>query len=241
LIGDRIVVDVSALATPAIFDCVRTCMNAHQAVGIVHTRAVEYYPIDSEIAPILDAERDRDHYRLLDRLGSVMKGESAPYTLVRLLNEIVEPSRRRVLIAFASAKHERLLSLLEQREYDSVEIIGPDGKSARSQLAGIAAQVAVDSVQSGSVTLFGSYDLDRTIEHVLNQYRSFYVHSGFNVELGVTGSKLQTVACAAVSASVKVGECWYVRPESYDDKTFTRGVGATRCYRLSVPSNDRMT
>ena len=49
---------------------------------------------------------------------------------------------KEILCAFSSPKHERLLSLLDYRDYDRIEIVAPNSDSPRSKVAQIAAAVA---------------------------------------------------------------------------------------------------
>ena len=67
---------------------------------------------------------------------------------------------------------------------------------------------------------------------VAEKYRKWYIDNGFNFELGLTGSKLQAVACSAASAAFKVSQCWYIRPKSFDIERFTKGVGETHIYKI---------
>jgi tetratricopeptide (TPR) repeat protein len=71
----------------------------------------------------LAAEGSQEPLALLERLAQVLKGETGPYHEMRLLEGAGGTSRNRAMIAFASAKHERLFSLLDEREYDFIEVI----------------------------------------------------------------------------------------------------------------------
>jgi len=78
----------------------------------------------------------------------------------------------------------------------------------------------------------GSDDLREMLRFMADRYDRFYVHGNYDFELGLTGSKLHTVACAAASVALRIAQCWYVRPDEFDPKRFTQGVGDSRYFRL---------
>ena len=109
--------------------------------------------LNEDIKKVMDAEREFDYENLLESLGKILKGEKSPYVVVNLLNTNSDLTRRRVLFTFASAKHERLLSLLDERDYDKIEIIVPKSPSARNKVAKIAAEVAARKFSYTDITL----------------------------------------------------------------------------------------
>ena len=84
------------------------------------------------------------------------------------------------------------------------------------------------------MTLINSDDLEKTTAFLLRGFAQWYVRKGFNFEIGLTGSKMEAVAAAAISSICKVTQCWYVRPTKFDAARFTKGAGATRYFRLTL-------
>ena len=232
----NVLVDITGLAKPVIFHAIRNELRRKRRVWICHTEAEKHYPLDSDLRQILIAEEERDIHALLEKTQEVLTGEEGPYVSDNLLPSDSDETRQRVLCAASSPKHERLLSLLDYRDYDQVEIIAPKSESSRSKIAQIAAEVAADNVANANVTHIDSDDLDRMLNFVVKQYRIWYINNGLNFELGLTGSKLQAVACSAASAAFKVSQCWYIRPKTFDPKRFTKGVGNTHIYEISLDS-----
>jgi hypothetical protein len=72
-----------------------------------------------------------------------MTGEKGPYSVDLLHRNETDETRPRLLIGFSSAKHERLLTLLDEREYDHVEIVSPGAATPRNRLANLAADVGL--------------------------------------------------------------------------------------------------
>lgn len=229
----RIVVDITGLAKPAIFWAVRDALRDHGKVIVAHTEAQTYFPSDKDLESVFAAEQSEDPHQRLEALSRVWSGEQGPYSFEALLRSEGDDARPRVLVASASPKHERLLSLLEERECDVAEIVVPADGSPRNRLAGLAADVAIQLVNDAALHPLRSNDLAGTIALALSIYQRRYVQEGYDVEIGLTGSKLQAVALAAVSAVRKVSQVWYVRPSHFDPARFTSGVGRTWLFELS--------
>lgn len=227
--GDLAVIDVTGLAKPALFKAVHGALRPAARALIAHTRAQSYYPLESDIARVLRADEERDPYELMEALRSVWPGERGPYRFIRLLDGANDDSRRRVLCAAATAKAERLLTLLEHREYDQVRLVVPDGRGARANLAQLAAQVAVPDEPAAQL---GSDDLTAELDYLARQWQTWYVGRKFAFEAGLTGSKMHAVACAALASACRLDQVWYVAPAEFDPATFTVGVGATTVWEI---------
>jgi hypothetical protein len=227
-----VAIDTTGLAKPLIFFAVRTALRDRGAVCVVHTQAKQHYPLDEEIAKILDERDSDDPYAILEAAGRIWSGELTPYAFDKLLVSDADDSRQRLLCAAASPKHERLLSLLEERAFDRVEILAPLTERPRGALARLAADVATRGLEDAHVANLESDDLDGMLAFLAHRFQDLYVDGGFDVELGLTGSKIHAVACAAMSSAFKIAQCWYVRPAAFDSKRFTRGVGESEWYEI---------
>jgi hypothetical protein len=63
-------VDVTGLAKPMIFDAVRRLLRRDGRVVVAHTAASIHYPLNDDIARVLDAHDKGDAYALLDALAA---------------------------------------------------------------------------------------------------------------------------------------------------------------------------
>jgi hypothetical protein len=201
-------------------------------VWICHTLAQEYYPLNTDIERVIAAEQDRNQYELLEALSQIFTGEKGPYSIDGLIESDVDESRRKVLCTFSSAKHQRLLTLLDMRDYDRIEIIVPPIGTPRSEIAYIAAEIAGWNFRASGTNEIHTNDLRGTVDLLVNQYKHWYVDRGYNLEIGLTGSKMQAVAAAVVSVVCKIAHCWYVSPQEFDPKRFTRGIGESRYFKI---------
>lgn len=237
--GGPCLIDITGLTKPVIFQCVRRALGRDGVVYVAHTQAEQHYPLDESIEPVLEAEKDGDVWTVLDRLDDVWSGEAGPYTFEQILMTDADESRRRHLFASASPKHQRLLSLVEQREFDRMEILVPSGEAPRDMLARKAAEVARGLVEDSEIREVGSDDLSGALQEISRTHQRFYVDGNFNFEVGLTGSKLHAVALAAASSTTLFSQAWYVRPASFDATRFSLGVGETRYFEVRIALPDR--
>jgi hypothetical protein len=229
-----VLIDVSGLSKPFIFTAIRRELAAKGRILLCHAAAEKYYPLQEDLARLFAAEKAQDHVKLLESLAEVLKGETGPYTLTGLVEEYTDPSRSRALLAFASAKHERLFALLDQREFDYIEVIAPGGTSSRSKVASLAADVACRSRQNSKVSEVGTDDLVGLVKYLDEQYLDVYGVGGANLEIGLTGSKIQAVAAAILSARRKIAQAWYLQPREFDAKRFSTGAGEIRIFDVKL-------
>lgn len=233
--GGPVLVDVTGLTKPLIFQSIRRALARDSRVLIAHTQAEQHYPLDENIQLVLDAEADDDVWSMLEGLDDVWLGEEGPYTFEPLLLTDADESRRRHLLASASPKHQRLLSLVEDRDFDSIQVLSPLGGTARSDLARRAARVASRVADSSQIVDLQTDDLGAALAAITKAHQHYYVDGNYNFELGLTGSKLHAVAFAAAAATMRMSQAWYVKPASFDPHRFSMGVGQTRYFEISVP------
>ncbi|WLA83230.1 hypothetical protein [Bradyrhizobium elkanii] len=224
-------VDVTGLAKPIIFHTIRQSLRRTGSVLVAHTRAKHYYPTEKDMERLLKSERDR--HKFFEALSGILTGEKGPYQRIPLLTADADETRRSLLVAFSSPKHERLLSLVESKVIDRLEVVAPAGDTARNRVARQIAEIAATDNASSKVTMIDSDDLRTTVDFLRKGFEDWYVRGGFNFEIGLTGSKMEAVAAAAISAFYKLTQCWYVRPQQFDPQRFTKGAGDTRFFRIS--------
>lgn len=227
------VVDTTGLSKKFIYHAIRDLLNRDGRVLAVYTEAERYYPLNEDVAVRLSSAADDDYARL-EACHDILTGETRPYHFIPLHTGDVDDGRRRALLASSSAKHERLFSLLEERDYDHVEILVPSGDSARDDLARLAARVAAQDAHSCQTRQIPSRSPEDALTAIRETYEEYYALSNFNVEVGLTGSKLQAIALAAASTSLKFSQAWYVQPDQFDISRFTEGVGRTRAFLIEA-------
>ena len=229
-------VDTTGLSKASIYRAVRELLNRDGRALVMYTEAEQYYPLNEDVAARLASASDDDYARL-QACHDILTGEQRPYRFLGMHHTDVDDGRRRVLLASGAAKHERLFSLLEEREYDHVEILVPSGDTPRSELARLAARVAARDFHSCQTYPIVGGDPVEVLEVTRGCFEEFYALANFNFEVGLTGSKLDAVAFAAASTALKFSQVWYVKPNGYDVDRFTTGAGASRLFLVEQHLN----
>jgi len=228
-------IDISGLSKPIIFKAIRQELSSKGRVLVCHAAAEHYYPLHRDLEQIFAAKKSNEPLMFLSSLAEVLMGEKGPYKDIQLIEEDFDPTRSRALLAFASAKHERLFSLLDRREFDYLEIIAPNKQTPRSEVAFYAADFISQNYQNAKVTRIDTNDLLGLVRYLDEQYLDLYSTGGANLELGLTGSKTQAVAAAILSARRKISQAWYLSPYEFDEKRFSQGAGPIRVFDIRLP------
>ncbi len=162
-------------------------------------------------------------------------GESGPYKFVPLLSsKQVLSGRPTSLIGILSPKNQRIFSLLDRREYESVVLLCQNGKTKAEKLVEMAGQIAQINYENTAFEMVDISDLGSIIRSLTNVYDVMYNSEKMNVDLALTGTKIQSVLCAAFCMRYKINQCWYVEPNSYDSKHYSFGVGETKYFEVKV-------
>lgn len=228
-----ITVDITGLAKPALFNVVRQSVRKSLKTTLAYTAASVYSPRESDLIAVLEAYATYNRHDTLAALKHVLTGEQGPYQSHSLLTTETDGTRSRGLCAFASAKHERILRLIEQREYDAVEIMVDQADTARAKVAEMAAAVALEECRAGEIVPADVVDLEAVLNILWSRHQQWYVKGGLNFELGLTGNKIQAAAAAILSALLPVNEVWYLAPSTFDIDGFTQGTGESYYYALA--------
>jgi len=230
----RTMVDITGLAKAALFGFVRSGLRGSDRLLVAYTGAKRYYPLETELRSVLDAYKSDDPHSLLTALRDVLTGEEGPYHSIPLLASEADQTRLRALSAFASPKHERLLHLVDEREYDTIEILTDSSNTSRANVGRIAARVALEDTPNGQPMSVDAGDLSVLVGILGRRHQDWYVRGGLNYEIGLTGNKMQATAAAVISAALPVNQVWYVRPTTFDESRFTQGVGRSRFFSVQI-------
>jgi hypothetical protein len=226
-------VDVTGMTKRRSYELVRGLLLRDRSVLIAYTAAATSFPLETDVADRF-ALGGEDDYSRLAGFGGLLTGEQGPYAYTPLQPPLADDGRRRMLLASATARHERLLSLLEQRDYDHLEVLTLAGDDSRSRLASLAARVAGQEVPSSLTHELAALSIQQTLLAIGESYRRNYSRGNFSFEVGLTGPKLHAVALSAASTVLKFSQAWYVHPSTFDVDRFTLGAGETALFRVSV-------
>ena len=237
--ADSVLLDVTGLYKPIIFEVVRRAVLMKKDISIVHTLAQDYYPLNSDIEKLIGSSKLDDATRFADLMRGLDTGDAGEYQHMKMLTgECYDPVRPTALLGFVSPKNQRIFSILDKKEYDLVNLIIPNGGTQRDVLARTAGNIAVTNYSAVRLQEIETTDPKDNLQELFRCYSELYVENNYNLEIALTGSKMQAVAAAALSAVCKVSQCWYVKPKKFDVKHFTKGVGETKWYYIDVSEKD---
>lgn len=235
--AESVLVDITGLYKPIIYYVVRNVIKRNGKIDVVYTAAKEYYPLNSDIEneyPIEDLDEATKFTKLMQRLTI---GENGDYQNNGLMNEYdYDPTRPVALIGFVSPKNQRLFSILDRMEYDYISLLLPNGNTGRDKLSRLAGSIAYANYPMVDREEFDINQPNEVLLKIVENYCKNYFEREANVEIALTGSKIQAVLVATISSIVKFSQCWYVQPKEFDVKHFTRGVDITKCFEIKIKS-----
>lgn len=235
---NSILLDITGVYKPIIFDVVRKSILMNKNITIVHTLAQEYYPLNSDIEKLMGSNQMDDASRFADLMRGLDTGDTGEYYHMKLLTgESYDPVRPTALVGFVSPKNQRIFSILDKKEYDSINLIVPCGESARDILARAAGNIAITNYSYVRLKEIETSNPKENLRELIRSYSELYIDNNFNIELSLTGSKMQAVVAAVFSTVCKVSQCWYIKPKELDINHFTKGVGETKWFTFKIGDN----
>ena len=220
------VLDITSLTKALIYLLVSEILKVKGHLGIIHTLAREYLPSSKQIEEIL-AFLGKDDSKFFEEASKLVKGEMEPESKMTIWQNR-NPGAPVFLVCFLSFKYSRVTKLLEELPVDAFDIIYPlssDGEdSPRSNFAKEMAQILVGN--SGSAWPTKSDDHIGAFGKLKELYLRRFLDGGMNFELGLTGSKMHTVAAGMLGAIANISGVYYT-PVLFDPKNYTLGTGDT--------------
>lgn len=228
--------NISGLSKNAIYHAINKSIKSKSKLYISHTYAEIYFPTNEDIETYINkcSEMDIDYDYLQKITDDLVKGESAPYEIINLTDTISDELKRRVLFAFSSPKYERLFKIIDERDYDIIELIAPPIVHPRDKLAAVAADITSKRFNFVNITNFDSNNIQDLMSYLVNKCYEYYAEQNYNIEFALTGSKRQAVVSSLICSLYKVAKCWYVRPTKWDTEHFSKGVSTTNYFKCSI-------
>jgi len=234
-----VMIDITGLPKAVIFDAIKASAMENGEFYFSLMNSEREYPLDEEVQPILDANCEHDSSILLNEMAKLVKGESGPYSLINLLPHYTNISDPRILFSFASAKHERLYTLIAEREYEKINVIVSSGETASEQVSRISAEFSLRQFNNAIIHYMDQNDIYKTLNQLSEDYYTYFVHGNFPFEIALTGSKIQSAAVAIFSSVFKISQCWYVKPSQWDTKRFSIGHSNFKIYKVELKERQK--
>lgn len=227
------VIDVSGLSKSMIYSVIIQAKKYLKNIAIIETNAKELSPSDDDLEKIISSEKQVTEI-LKTVTETVELGELKPYKIEKIHSTDSDESNSRVILCFSSAKFERMLYFLDNKQYDKILIINPISKDNRSKLARLSSQVIQDKYSSLETEIINiDIDNQNQIMHTMTMlYQKYYLQEGCNFDIVLTGSKLQTVCAGIFTCFNKINNCWHISPQAWKSNSFSSGYRDTFIYLL---------
>jgi hypothetical protein len=231
----KTIIDVSGLSKAMIFNSIIGATNNLNNIAILETEAIELSPSDKDLNDIINSSANKQATAILKEVTEkIESSEIEPYVISRIYNTDTDESNYRVILCFSSAKFERMLHFLDNKQYDKILIINPTSDDNRSKLARYSSQVIQDKYSSLETEIKG---IDITnpndiLKAMTELYQKYYVQEGYNFDIALTGSKLQTTCASIFTCYNKINNCWYISPSGWKPNSFSSGSKSTYLYSL---------
>jgi serine/threonine protein kinase len=227
------VLDITSMTKVLIYLLVSEILKAKGHLGIIHTLAEKYLPSSKQIEEILGFLGKEDP-KFFEGARQLVKGEMEPESRMTIWQNR-NPGASVFLVCFLSFKYSRVTKLLEELPVDAFDIIYPlssDGEdSPRSAFAKEMAQILVGN--SGQAWSTNSDDHIGAFRKLKELYLEKFLYSGMNFEMGLTGTKMHTVAAGMLGVIANVSGVYYT-PVHFDPRNYTIGTGNTTFTELEV-------
>jgi len=227
----RTIIDVSGLSKSMIFRLIMEARKNINNIVIVETEAKSQSPSEEDLKEIVNNQEQATEI-LKTVTENIELGELKPYTIENIYSTDTDESNSRVILCFSSSKFERMLTFLDQKQYDKILIINPNKDDYTSRLARLSTKVIQDKYSSLETEVI---DIDTSNQNEILKvmttfYQKYYLQEGCNFDIALTGSKIQTV-CSSIFASInKINNCWYISPKELKSNAFSSGASETFIY-----------
>ena len=230
----KTVIDVSGLSKSMIFRLLIKAKKNIKNIIVLETDAETLSPSESDLKEIVNTQVEATEI-LKVVTESIELGELKPYTIENIYSTDTDESNSRVILCFSSSKFERMLTFLDQKQYDKILIINPNMDNYRSQLARLSAKVIQDKYSSLETEIIDidTHDQNEILKVITMLYQKYYLQEGCNFDIALTGSKVQTTCSAIFACFNKINNCWYIRPKELKSNAFSSGASESVLYALN--------
>lgn len=207
--------------------------NNIDKIAVLETDAKILSPSDEDLKEIVDRQEQATEV-LKAVTENIELGELKPYSIERIYSTDTDESNSRVILCFSSPKFERMLTFLDQKQYEKILIINPIKEDYRSKLARLSAKVIQDKYSSIETEI---RDIDTENQHEVLKvmtmfYQKYYLQEGCNFDIALTGSKVETLCAGIFATKNKINNCWYIRPQEWKSNAFSSGTSDTYIYSI---------
>lgn len=237
LSGSNVLLDITALSNRGLFEAIDSLSTCGKAVHLGYSEAFQYWP-KKEVWDRI-RKRSSDDASLSDIVDKEpwLFGYEHCVQLVPGHEGYDSAGSGRALIAFLPYKRARLAAILGAWEYeDMLFIAGRPRQEHNSWRLDALQEINAPVTKSWPVeqmSTFGYRDALRQFSRILFSESSLLCR--YDVHMAILGSKIQNVACWAVSCILPSLTIVTSVPEKYYTEAFSEGIGTSWVIDLRRP------
>ena len=234
----RIVVDITGVSNRAMFYVLDKLASCDMEVHLAYTEAGEYWPTMSAWNAVKESlEPGGSFSEKVDDLPWLF-GHQHRHELVLNHEGHDSAGSQRAIVAFLAYKAARLAALIGIEEYSEFLFIAgvPRLDENRWRLNALK-EINTDLIQDHQVVEMLTFDYRNALQQLAGVlFDNPGLMRKYDVHLAILGSKLQSVACWALSSLIPSLTVVTSAPTKYYPDAFSQGIGNTWIFRLVSPS-----
>jgi serine/threonine protein kinase len=234
IFNENVFVDISGLSKPQIFKSITGALRQSGEVHVCYSAPKTTWPNDEALSMVLDAEKQLGETSVVEELKKIVASEFPPYHTICVESLESDATRARALLAFASSSHERLIHLVSDQSFNHLDVLTKSGIDSAARVAEMVAHVAAREAETHDIIRQDFDNPNAILGDIEKSYRKKYFTGGMNFEIGLTGSKLDTLAAAVFCSKYRANKIWYVRPDKFDINRFSSGVKKQRYFKITL-------
>ncbi|UWQ27703.1 hypothetical protein [Leisingera sp. M523] len=232
--GKGLTIDITGLSKPLIFTSIKTALRRLGEVIVSYTAPDSTWLDSADLDLVHSSNNHAENVSAAEALKEIVACEFPPYHIHSLERLATDATRARALLAFSSSSHERLIHLVSNQSFNHLDVLTSSASVPSAHIAEMVARVAVREAETHDIIKQDDEVPDQILANIERSYHTKYFLGGMNFEIGLTGSKLETLASAAFCSKYRVNNVWYVRPNKFDTNKFTTGAGQQRYFKISI-------
>jgi hypothetical protein len=232
ILSGKTIIDTSGLTKPVIYKLVKSDFATNGQTVAAITEPLEFSPTEADLKAAIGDGKEFHGDAGVEKLANILSGDTLPYSLLLVEELRSDPSRNRKLCAFSSAKHGRLMHLVDELSYDEIDVLVQSGASYRSAVALKAASIATGGGELGSTIAYSADDPSEILKAIFQNHYSAYLVQNSNFEIALTGGKLETIMCGVAGACLPLNKVLYVKPADFETANFSSGLGETKLFEI---------
>lgn len=235
---EEFLIDISGMTQPLIFGIIESSVREKIQFRVAYTPAAKYRP-DRESGSNACDEPARNSGgavgKYITREANMPVGEEKEYELDQIRHPMGFGTRPQVLIGYLSYKAERLMKVMDVAgPFSRVELMLPDEgkhKTEGTELSRVAATAIQDDYRDTGENHIDVDDPQSAVDAMVKLYEKYTLDMEADLQVSLTGGKIQTLACAAFYATCKTSTVWYARTKKHN---LDNSTGAKETVYFSV-------